>query len=117
MEAAQNAPVLVEKAAETVTFAPVLGGQRSKEWLRLKKRHRLFVDAYLASFDQTVAARAIGCTPGSAKTAGGRLCRQAYIISAIDAELAIKAEANGITASFVLNNIKDIATSDKARNA
>ncbi len=99
----------VQHPSEPPTVAPE-PAQRSREYLKLKKRHKVFVDCYLRNFNHAEAARAIGYSENSAPTTGARLCRRITIKAAIDAELCIRAELTGITPTFVLNNIKGLAT-------
>lgn len=100
--------------ADTKHFAP---SQRSQAYLKLRKRHKCFVDSYLRSFNQRDAALSIGSSQKSAGTIGARLCKNPRVAAAIEAEMQIRAELNGITSTFVLNNIRTIAVDEKTRNA
>ncbi len=103
-----------------IPATPVLrfaANQRSPEYNRLNKRQKAFVDRYLVDFNQRAAALSIGCTEKSAGTIGARMCKSQRIKSAIEAEMAIRAEANGLTSTFVLNSIRAIAEAEKTRNA
>ena len=45
------------------------------------------------------------------------MCKSKHVAAAISAELEIRAEANGLTSTFVLNSIRDMATNEKTRAA
>ncbi len=114
MATAQLATVLHSIPSQSVAPAPQT---RSKQYLALNKRHRLFVDRILQLDSQKDAAIAIGCTEKSAATYAARLIRKVHVKAAIEAEMAIRAEANGLTSTFVLNSIRAIAEAEKTRNA
>ncbi len=114
MAATQLATISKPILSQTVAPVPL---PRSKQYKALKNRHKAFVDKYLECFDHKEAAISIGCTINSANTTGARLCSNPRVKSAIDAEMEIRAEANGLTSTFVLNGIRAIAEAEKTRNA
>ena len=91
--------------------------QRSPEFLKLNKRHQSFVDSYLRDLSARNAALSIGCSEKNASTLGNRLKRKSHIAAAIDAEMQIRAEANGITTAYVLNGIRAITDDPEARRS
>ncbi|TXH40590.1 MAG: terminase small subunit [Desulfurellales bacterium] len=69
------------------------------------ERHKLFIEAYIATRNATESAKAAGYSPKSAHAQGNRLLKDAEIQKAV----AIRVEKAIITADEVLNGIKQIA--------
>ena len=78
--------------------------------MKLTVKQQAFIDEYLIDMNSTQAAVRAGYSAKRAKEIGYQLLHKTTLKEEIDKRLKERAENNGITAEFVLNGIKAIAT-------
>lgn len=78
--------------------------------MKLTPKQELFITEYLIDSNATAAAIRAGYSKRSAMQIGEQNLRKHEIKSRIDKAMKERALNNGITAEFVLNGIKDIAS-------
>ena len=77
----------------------------------------IFIQHYLETGTATKSAAAVGYSERSAHTQGSRLLRNPAIQSALEQSRNQAKDANGLSQSWVLRKLKDVAESTASRQA